>query len=353
MEDNNATNLSKQEKSLLDTVEENMNPPENVFAFTEQRSCADLVRLCKSRQLDLEPDFQRKIVWPAASQTRFVDSLLKQLPIPSMCFSMDSATKMRTVIDGLQRTSTIAKFLDEDEEWTLSNIEDVDPRIKGRSNIDIRDNNPEVWAIIQNAMLPVTVIRCDYSSAIDMEYLYMIFHRLNTGAASLNNQEIRNCIFTGELNTQIKESANKSFVTAYYGRNWRFKNEEYILRALAFHAKLNAYSGKLSKFLNEYMQENRHADKSQDIALLTSSLSLILDKWNLNLGKMSKTVKEALLFGVMQNYVSLSNDPLDLVIERYDAFKNNPIYNAESLSNGLTSKKNVQERLWEASRIFG
>jgi uncharacterized protein with ParB-like and HNH nuclease domain len=36
-------------------------------------------------------------------QTRFIDSLMKQLPIPSMCISLDYKTDKRYIIDGLQR----------------------------------------------------------------------------------------------------------------------------------------------------------------------------------------------------------------------------------------------------------
>ena len=89
-------------------------PPKDIVAFNELRSCADLYRLKTKKQLDLNPDFQRGIVWSNKSQTLFVDSLIKQLPIPSLCVSLDINTQKRLVIDGLQRISTIVKFLNED-----------------------------------------------------------------------------------------------------------------------------------------------------------------------------------------------------------------------------------------------
>ncbi|MBV5335219.1 MAG: hypothetical protein JZU49_05380, partial [Sulfuricurvum sp.] len=63
-------------------------PPSDIVAFNELRSCADLLRLHLSGQLDIRPDFQREIVWSPPAQTRFIDSLTKQLPIPSMCISL-------------------------------------------------------------------------------------------------------------------------------------------------------------------------------------------------------------------------------------------------------------------------
>jgi uncharacterized protein with ParB-like and HNH nuclease domain len=61
--------------------------------------------------LNIQPEFQREIVWKGPAQTRFIDSLIKQLPIPSLCFSLDYKTQRWQVIDGLQRMASIIRFL--------------------------------------------------------------------------------------------------------------------------------------------------------------------------------------------------------------------------------------------------
>ena len=91
---------------------ENVVPPTDIFAFNESRSCADLKRMYDKKQIDISPDFQREQVWNSPSKARFLDSLLKNLPIPSMCISLDMSSQKRVVIDGLQRISTIVEFLD-------------------------------------------------------------------------------------------------------------------------------------------------------------------------------------------------------------------------------------------------
>jgi hypothetical protein len=70
-------------------------PPSDVVAFTEQRSCADIYRMYEKGQLDIRPDFQRGEVWTNRAQTLFIDSLLKQLPIPSMCICLDILNRIR------------------------------------------------------------------------------------------------------------------------------------------------------------------------------------------------------------------------------------------------------------------
>lgn len=100
-------------------------PPSDIVAYNELRSCADLFRMKQQGILNIQPEFQRDIVWKGPDQTRFIDSLIKQLPIPSMCFALDHKAQRWIVIDGLQRISTIVRFLDGGN-WTLSPLEDVE-----------------------------------------------------------------------------------------------------------------------------------------------------------------------------------------------------------------------------------
>ncbi len=197
-------NIKKIEDGLGSEDNSNEVPPSDIVAFNELRSCADLLRLHQSKQLDIQPDFQRDVVWSKPDQTRFIDSLTKQLPIPSMCISLDYKTEKRLVIDGLQRMSSIINFLSSDD-WRLSELEDIDERLSGKTVLAIKTENKELFDRVQNVMIPVTVIRCDYSKVTHNEYLFTIFHRLNTGAVKLNNQEIRNAIYQGNFNHLLKE----------------------------------------------------------------------------------------------------------------------------------------------------
>jgi hypothetical protein len=118
----------REKEEDCDALEEAV-PPSDIVAFNESRSCADLFRLYIKKQLDIAPDFQRKIVWSNKDQTIFVDSLMKQMPIPSLCISLDAKSQNRIIIDGLQRMATIIKFLDcERKDWKLSACGEVDKR---------------------------------------------------------------------------------------------------------------------------------------------------------------------------------------------------------------------------------
>jgi hypothetical protein len=116
---------------------------------------------------------------------------------------------------------------------------------------------------VENLTIPVTVLRCDLTKKNHTEYLFTIFHRLNTGGMKLNNQEIRDCIYSGTFNNFLKE-ADKNPAWRKLNRmqpkqSYRFSKQEIILRFLAFYDKVLTYEGHLAKFLNAYMHDNREA----------------------------------------------------------------------------------------------
>ena len=335
-------------------------PPNDIVAYNELRSCADLVRMYKMEQLEIQPDFQRDIVWQNPAQTRFIDSLIKQLPIPSMCISLDYKTEKRLVIDGLQRMTSIIKFLDDDE-WKLSELVDIDTRISGKTVHTIKTKTKEIFDRVQNLPIPITVLRCDYSKQSHNEYLFTIFHRLNTGGNKLNNQEIRNCIFNGTFNTLLKNLADADtwikLLDLKKGSIYRFTNEETILRFFAFHDKLDNYNGKLAKFLNDYMYEFRRPTEEflkSRVELFNQTVNLIYTRIfdSTPIGKISKATLEGLLVGVSKNLTKLSEKSADDLKQYYHNFRELPEYSTNNLKEGLSAKEKVQHRLASAIDIF-
>lgn len=346
--------LKKLEEQASFTDDTDEIPPTDIVAYNELRSCADIVRMYESKQLDIQPDFQRDIVWAKPAQTRFIDSLIKQLPIPSMCISLDYKTDKRLVIDGLQRIKSIILFLTDDE-WKLSELDDINPDISGKTVHTIKTKNKNLYTRVQNMSIPVTILRCDNSKKEHNEYLFTIFHRLNTGGNKLNNQEIRNCIYNGTFNTVIKSLAESERWVTLFGPSLRFSGEELILRFYTFYDLSENYNGKLAKFLNDYMDANRHLSEArleEKSVLLNSTIDLINQKIESNLSSMSKTVLESLLIGVAKNLQHLSSKTETEVKESYKKFRNLPEFSVDSLKEGLSSKDKVINRIAAAIRVF-
>ncbi len=327
-------------------------PPSDVMAFNELRSCADLLRLYDKKQLEIQPEFQRESVWSKPAQTRFIDSLTKQLPIPSMCIGLDYKTEKRLIIDGLQRMQSIICFLSDDN-WELSNLSDIDGRLSGKTVSTIKEESLHLYERVENVTIPVTVIRYDSSKDAHNEYLFTIFHRLNSGGMRLNNQEIRNCIYSGEFNNTLKKLAEDKHTKEFFGAKKRFSNEEMILRFFAFNERLENYKGRLATFLNNYMFDNRKATKTETEELYLKSVEFIcrnlIEK---PYKKLSKTVLEGLLYGISQNIEHLKSKNRNELEKLFKNFTQLPEYNQDNLKSALSDKEKVKERLLSSKECF-
>jgi hypothetical protein len=337
-------------------------PPLEIVAYNELRSCADLFRMHTQRVLEIQPDFQRDVVWKPAEQSRFIDSLIKQLPIPSMCFALDNKAQKWIVIDGLQRISTIIRFL-EGGDWRISNLEDIDQSIAGKSVAAMRiENSPlhEYYKRVENLTIPVTVLRCDFKKRSHLDYLFTIFHRLNTGGVKLNNQEIRNCIYGGDFNKLIKRLDKyprwRKLNRMASNNTYRFIKQEVILRFFAFHAEYEEYSGHLAKFLNDYLHKNRNPASdwlAEKEALFTSTVDYISEKiFESTPPKFPNTILEALMVGVGRSISATPRADVSNPTAKFNLLKNHPVFSEQARKEGLSKKPKVIERMQTAENIF-
>jgi len=90
---------------------------------------------------------------------------------------------------------------------------------------------------------------------------FEVFRRLNTGAVSLNDQELRNCIYRGAYNQLLKAlSENTDFrrIVGFRGADRRMRDAELVLRFAAFqHAGYLNYRPPMRTFLNRDMEDHR------------------------------------------------------------------------------------------------
>lgn len=357
--------IKEEQKQEAETFEagdsEQPIPPPDIVAYNELRSCADLVRMQSSGKLELQPDFQRDVVWKQDDQSRFIDSLVKQLPIPSMCFSLDYKTQRWKVIDGLQRMSSIVKFLSATE-WRLSNLPDIHPSLRSKRNVDLRlgtEEQKRLYTRVEDVSIPITVIRCDYTQRSHMLYLFTIFHRLNSGGVRLTNQEIRNCIYSGKFNDEIKAFDHENLSWQYVKRRiWgsmdRFRSVEVLLRVLAFGDRRDHYDGNLAKFLNVYMHDKTETPGATGD--LTSKLELVAIRAKAVLSSVPQTklplmVMEALLVALYSHLDGLEERSDDELGEAYKQMLTRPSF-ADGARYAVSSASNVTQRLGAAVEAF-
>lgn len=337
-------------------------PPSDVVAYNELRSCADLFRMHERKRLLTNPDFQRDFIWENPMQTRFIDSLIKSLPIPSMCVALDNATDERIVIDGRQRMSTIVRFLGEEEKpWRLSKLDDIDPIISGKTPKQIKEENQNYFDRVEEHTLPITVLRYDKGKQNHMDYIFKIFHRLNTGGKPLKNQEIRNCIYGGPLNNLLRDLDEmpewRCLNHMKPNDNRRFVKQELILRFFAFlYQEKEAYKGGMAKFLNDFMSKYRNDDDDilQERKIIFKRVVSLLFSKVFNEQEPKENISANALYPIM---VGIAKN-ID-VLENIQSSKLSSHYRTLIESETFADKANlanaiiVQNRLQAAEDTFG
>ena len=323
-------------------------PPEDVVSYNELRSVFDLYRLHDTGQLNIQPEFQREEVWKVPQKTRFIDSLYKRLPIPSMCIADDYKKGEMIVVDGLQRISTIISLLDKKSGFKLSKLDDIDKKLSGQSALSLNQHK-EIISKIENVTIPVTIIRCDLEKRSHNEYIFQIFHRLNKGGVSLNNQEIRNCIYRGDLNNLLFDLYKKEGWLDFIGRATeqgdRFKGQELILRFFAMHFWLSKYEGKLSRFLNDFMKAHKRFTDGQEPEFRDLFDAVMSVTVSLTKKPTSIVLREALLYGLSSNINLISSKQSFDVNEAYSLMLQQDAFKSQNLQEGLSRKENLRSRL--------
>lgn len=207
------------------------------------------------RTLILKPDFQRMSVWDRTRQSRLIESLVVNIPIPP-CFFAEEEDGTRIVVDGQQRLRAIEEF--HSGQYKLRGL-DVRADLNGAKWVDL---DPADARRILRRVLRTIVI----SHFSDPDIKFEIFKRLNTGGLPLTEQEIRNAIHRGSLNRLLDELAyNKSFlgILRRDEPDKRLRHHELILRFFALQDGLGDFKPPLKRLLNDYMEGQRHASEDQ------------------------------------------------------------------------------------------
>jgi|GEM_PF-585412 len=216
-----------------------------------------IMRKIKLNEINLQPDFQRHIIWDDTRQSRLIESVLIRIPLPA--FYLDATNDDEwMVVDGLQRLYTLDRFCNRNE-LKLINLEFL-TELEGKTFDDLPRRFQR--QIEDHTRLNFYIIQPDTPSRVK----FTIFYRINTGGLILTPQEIRHSLFQGkstDLLRQLADSDAFKAATANSIRSRRMEDRECILRALAFH--IRAYTEynthDLHGFLCDIMQ---HINKLPD-----------------------------------------------------------------------------------------
>jgi hypothetical protein len=219
------------------------------------------------------PNFQRQFVWTLREASRFVESLLLGLPVPSIFLSKEAETQKFLVIDGQQRLLSLRYFYN--GVWPITRKEfalrGVVEKFEGQTYATLASEHRRR---LDNSIIHTIIVKQDEPSN-DSSSIYHIFERLNTTGRSLTPQEIRTAIYHGPFSDLLGDlNLMEAWRSVYGPPNRLMRDQELILRFLALYFDGGNYKRPMKAFLNSFMGRNRHlslipADRIRDVFVQT------------------------------------------------------------------------------------
>jgi hypothetical protein len=279
-----------QDNEVVELINEIDTRMKKVHTNSLDLSFNELLDMKTAGELDITPDYQRLFQWSEGARSRFIESLLLEMPVPPI-YVVEEEDGRYLLIDGLQRISSYfhmrgaleATHLDPPihvgEKLTLSDCDIV----KSLNGLTWDDLGTALQIRLKRSFVRVEVVR----KGSDPRFKYHMFKRLNTGGVILSEQQMRNCtirLLDPAFNDFIIElSKTEDFKlcteTLTEDRKLAAFDQELVLRFFAFRNHRDSFRHDVADFLTEYMEgvseteeENRIAfnyDDQRDIFLKT------------------------------------------------------------------------------------
>ena len=166
----------------------------------EVYTIADIVEWLDTKVMIPNPVFQRRFFWPPAAKSYFIDSILRNRPVPNVYFrtQVDLKTKRtyREVVDGQQRLRTIQEF--------VHNNLTLNRRAGEFSGQKYEDLETEQQAELLSYQIGAfQLINANDDVVVD------VFKRLNSYGLNVNAQELRHGKYTSEFKWAVEDASKK------------------------------------------------------------------------------------------------------------------------------------------------
>ncbi|MCY1161785.1 hypothetical protein D9M71_19020 [compost metagenome] len=258
--------------NLINDIDENL---KNVHTQSLDISFNELLDMVVNHELDISPDYQRVFRWSHGAQSRFIESLLLEMPVPPI-YVVEIEDNKKLLIDGLQRLSSYLHFRGQlnapeepigiklGEKLVLTDC-DIVESLNGKTYDDL---GTALQIKLKRSFVRVEVVR----KSSNQKFKYHMFKRLNTGGTLLTDQQMRNCTirllddkfndFIIELSKEedfkktIENLSDEQILGAY--------DQELVLRYFTFKNNGQSFKHDIRDFMTEYMEQVSDPDHFRD-----------------------------------------------------------------------------------------
>ena len=233
-----------------------------------------LSELFSSNNYILRPEFQRRHRWDVKKQSKLIESFIMNVPIPPI-FLYEKDFSVYEVMDGVQRVTAIKEFYE--DRYALEGLDQWE-ELNGKRYSQLPDQIRR--GIDRRYISSIILLKETAKSEEEANRMkQMVFSRINSGGAKLEDQEYRNSQYASAFNNMIIELARNPYFCEIFDipaktsdedlfgdniseelkENQLFstmKDVEYVLRFFAMR-NIHAWSkGTLSRFLDQILYES-------------------------------------------------------------------------------------------------
>ncbi|MBF4764696.1 DUF262 domain-containing protein [Nocardioides islandensis] len=223
--------------------------PETVVWTTDWTTGALIDQITRNI-FDVDPPFQRRNAWDDKKASLYIESLLLGCPVPPITLAEvpvnARSSRQYLVIDGKQRLGSLKRFVI-DGDLRLTGLETL-PQFNGAKYFEV-SGAPEFGRF---ANLPIrTIVMRNWKKD---EVLQFVFHRLNTQVTPLSTHELRRSLLSGPFTNFLDEASARSRgiqrILNIDEPDYRLRDAELLLRAVALVSFFTKYRGNLKQFLD-------------------------------------------------------------------------------------------------------
>lgn len=220
----------------------------------------ELLRMLQDSEISIAPVYQRQFRWDTERCSELIESLMLGIPIPNL-FMATNLDNTWEVVDGVQRLSTIVKFIGSEELRTKLKLGeslklDGLRKLGSFNGMKFDDIPPTIQLHLRTRPLKVVTLNDKSDTIVRID----LFERLNTGGVELSNQEIRDCVFHGkfadllETLAAIEDFTNVVKLTSKQESDGTAK--ECVLLFFAYIDRYKRFKHDVKIFLDDYMRDS-------------------------------------------------------------------------------------------------
>ena len=198
------------------------------------------------------PDYQREFIWSKQQQSRFIESILLNLPIPYLFVAdvHEGAREGRLeIVDGSQRIRTLVAFMQ--DSLRLSGLVKLD---KANGFVFSEMSVPRQMRFKRKTLRTI-----ELTESTDEEARREIFDRLNSGGTQIKPMEQRRGSMDGPFMTVLEECAALELFAQLCPVSTVKKKlqepQELVLRYFAYCDQYEQFSKNVDGFLDDFLKQ--------------------------------------------------------------------------------------------------